>query len=125
MKKILIVEDEEEITDIITLVLQRAGYMVDSLTAFGEYQNKIYQFLPDLILLDLNLGGSDGADISRFVKAQPELKHIPVVLMSANMDIRQAMVQAQSDAFLSKPFDIADLIGTTESLLANKVSDMQ
>src|ERR1700733_4562693 len=109
MKKVLIIEDDTDIVDILTLILRKEGYTVGNLPEFSGYRSSIGRFSPDLILLDINLGTCNGKDICKFVKAHAELKHIPVILMSANLDLPQSRVEAGADAYLAKPFELAEL----------------
>jgi len=122
MKKVLIIEDNPDIVDILTLILEREGYTIGNLTEFTGYKNSIGVFSPDLILLDINLGTCSGKDICKFVKAHAELKHIPVILMSANMDLPQTKVEAGADAFLTKPFELTELTHAIRINLNNGIS---
>jgi DNA-binding response OmpR family regulator len=122
MKKVLIIEDDPDIVDILTLILEKEGYKVGNLPEFAGYKNSIGVFSPDLVLLDINLGAYNGKDICKFMKAQAELKHIPVILMSANMDLPQSKVEAGADAFLTKPFELAELTYAIRTGLNNGIS---
>ena len=110
MKKILIIEDEQDIVDIATLILEDEGYEVCSMTEFDGYEAKVEKPHAHLVLLDLNLGKYHGKDICKYIKAQDDLKQTAVVLMSANKDIATVKDEAGADAFISKPFDLDDFI---------------
>ena len=72
MAKILVVDDDESIVDSITLILEDAGYRVDSTLSGDEAYNKIKSFIPNLILLDILLSGVDGRDICKKLKKDTE-----------------------------------------------------
>ena len=110
MKRILIIEDEQDIVDIATIILEDEGYEVCSLTDFIEYERKVSDCQADLVLLDLNLGRYHGEDICKYIKGQDHLKQTAVVLMSANKDIQTVKEEAGADAYISKPFDLDHFI---------------
>jgi two-component system phosphate regulon response regulator PhoB len=110
MKRILIIEDEQDIVDIATIILEDEGYEVCSITDFIEYERKVSDCRADLILLDLNLGRYHGEDICKYIKGQDHLKQTAVVLMSANKDIQTVKETAGADAYISKPFNLDDFI---------------
>lgn len=110
MKRILIIEDEQDIVDITTLILEKEGYQVDSLNDFSNYEEKISSYDADLILLDLNLGIVNGKEICEYIKSQPHLKHKAVVLMSANFDVQKVKEEAGANSYLRKPFELSDFL---------------
>lgn len=110
MKKILIIEDEQDIVDIATIILEDEGYEVSSMTEFAGYEGKLRDSHADLVLLDLNLGRYHGKDICKYIKAQDNLKEMSVVLMSANRDIKAVKEESGADAYICKPFDLDDFI---------------
>ncbi|MFI5161366.1 MAG: response regulator transcription factor [Sphingobacteriales bacterium] len=110
MKKILIIEDDEDIVNLTVLLLEREGYEVHSFTRYQGYENAVNECNPNLVLLDLNLGGYHGKDICRYIKHQDHLKQIKVILMSANLDIEKVKDEVAADAFICKPFNIADFL---------------
>jgi len=117
MKKILIIEDEQDIVDIATLILEDEGYEVHSFTNFLGYENIVNNCHPDLVLLDLNLQGYHGKDICKYIKGTEHLKQTSVVLMSANRDIQAVKEEAGADAYICKPFDLNDFINTVKTYI--------
>jgi DNA-binding response OmpR family regulator len=110
-KKILVVDDEPDIRDIIMYVLESEGYQVCGLDNGAAVIDTVQQIQPDIVLLDVQLGDRDGRDICRELKAQPATQHIPVIMISANQSwptLREK--QCNPDDFLSKPFDLSELI---------------
>lgn len=117
MKKILIIEDEQDIVDIATMILEDEGYEVSSFTEYPGYEARVNSSRPDLVLLDLNLKGYQGKDICKYIKAHDHLKQTPVVLMSANRDIKTVKEESGADDYISKPFDLTDFISTIRANL--------
>jgi DNA-binding response OmpR family regulator len=120
MKKILIIEDEKDIVDIATMILEDEGYEVSSFTEFSDFETKVNDSCADLVLLDLNLNGYSGEQICRYIKGNAHLKQTSVVLMSANKNIREVKDEAGADGFICKPFDLADFIDTIKAHINKK-----
>lgn len=110
MKKILLIEDDQDIVDLTIMLLEREGYEVQSFTNFLGYESVVNEYCPDLVLLDLNLHGYHGKEICKYIKHQDDLKQIKVILMSANIDIEAVKEEVAADAFISKPFNIKDFL---------------
>jgi len=112
MKKILIIEDEADIIDIATMILEDEGYEVSSISEYPNFERRVAECNADLVLLDLNLKGYHGKDICKYIKSSASLKQTAVVLMSANRDIKAVKEESGADAYICKPFDLYDFIGT-------------
>jgi two-component system alkaline phosphatase synthesis response regulator PhoP len=119
MKRILIIEDEQDIVDIATMILEDEGYEVFSLSEFGNFKDQVQDSHADLVLLDLNLQGYHGRDICKYIKDTDNLKQTSVVLMSANRDIAAIKDEAGADGYISKPFDLVDFISTIKLHIAS------
>jgi CheY-like chemotaxis protein len=100
---LLIVEDHSGIVDALRLVLEDEGYHVE-VWAHEAMVHPLHEPLPDLILLDLLLGGMDGKTLCQHFKQAPATRHIPVILMSANKHIARIAAEVGADAWLLKPF---------------------
>jgi len=121
-EKILIVDDESGARAALEFLLQREGFEVrdapDGPTAIQECAT----FRPDLILLDIMMPGMDGFEVCRHIKATPETRLTPVVLitgLTATED-RIMGINSGADDFLSKPIDLNELLARTRSLLRLK-----
>ena len=109
-KKILVVDDEPDILEFLQAILEDEGYIV-STTEKGEYVEKLQDGgLPHLILLDVLLSGKDGRQIAKRLKSQEETKHIPIIMISAHPSAKASARAAGADDFLSKPFEIDELL---------------
>lgn len=109
MKKIFVVDDERSILEALEFMLIAEGYDVRT-TSKGSDLLKLNQNLPDVILLDLLLSGEDGRQICRKLKARDITRNIPIVMISAHPNASVSVKECGADDFLSKPFDIKDLL---------------
>ncbi|MBE9584338.1 response regulator transcription factor [Mucilaginibacter sp. JRF] len=116
-KKIMIADDDPGIVDAVEMLLEFEGYAVTS-TVEGSAVLALQDNLPDLLLLDIWMSGEDGRDICRSLKGDATKKHIPVIMISASKDIKDSAMQAGADDFLAKPFEMNDLLGKIEALIA-------
>lgn len=119
MQRILAVDDDRDILDILQLILEDKGYEVETLADGRHLFDKIKQYHPDLIILDIMLGNLDGRKLCQDVKASPETHDIPVILLSASHTIYGNFHKNGSpDDFIAKPFDIDALLNSVERQLA-------
>ncbi|WP_406824051.1 PleD family two-component system response regulator [Pedobacter sp. KACC 23697] len=119
VKKILIVDDDENIHDIIKLIFEEEHYYVKGILNGDDFEleETIADFLPDIILLDIFIGKHDGRNICNRLKNNPETAAVPVILLSAvNMDNLSCL----PDDTIEKPFDITDLHQKVKALLDKK-----
>src|SRR5437763_16683614 len=110
MAKILIVDDNPDVLQVMQLLLGSRGFEVDVPTNGEETFTKTEIFNPNLIFLDVHLAGMDGREISKQLKTTEETKHIPVILFSANIIHGNSLSESLADDFIAKPFDIHDLV---------------
>jgi sigma-B regulation protein RsbU (phosphoserine phosphatase) len=111
---ILIVDDERPIRELLTFVLQDAGYRTETAVNGAEALARIGERRPDLVISDLMMPVLGGADLCRRVKAVPASAALPFVLMSA---VRHDGT-AGADALLRKPFDLEVVEATVRRLLS-------
>lgn len=104
-KRILIVEDDQAIAEMLQLMLQGEGYEVE-MQMDGQVLQKMQESLPDLLLLDIRLSGADGRAICRQLKSQKRTSHLPIILISATQQTEDIAREAGAEAFLAKPFDM-------------------
>jgi DNA-binding response OmpR family regulator len=117
MKKVLIFEDELDILDMATMILEDEGYEVHGVSEYPGFENKVNACKADLVLLDLNLRGYRGEDICKYIKKSEALKQTPVILMSANRDVQAVKEEAGADGYISKPFDLTDFISLVKQFI--------
>lgn len=109
-KHILIAEDDPSISDVLTIILEDAGFTIYKPHSYDEIINQWQGQTFDLILLDLMLWGKSGADICRKIKAAHRSKDTPVLLISARHDAKNIAADAGADGIIQKPFDVDMLI---------------
>ena len=118
-KLILVVDDDESILEVVQIVLESEGYEVQTATNSSFLQQLATQpVLPDLILLDVLLSGEDGREISHQLKADTQLQHIPVIMLSAHSEASKMADIGGADAFLEKPFDVDVLLDTVQRYIS-------
>jgi putative two-component system response regulator len=121
-ERILIVDDESAARIALATLLRREGFEVRDVSEGAAALTECASFRPDLILLDIVMPGVDGFEVCRRIKATPETRLTPVVLitgLSATED-RIKGINAGADDFLSKPIDFNELLARTRSLLRLK-----
>lgn len=107
VKKLLIVEDDADILEILGVIFSIEGYQV-LLSESGSEIKDLEKLKPDLILLDIRLSpaGHEGEEICERIKGCPETEHIPVILLSAEANIRQICMNCRANSYVKKPFDV-------------------
>lgn len=110
MKRILVVDDDKDILNILKLVLNMNGFEVMVTPNGEEALAKSVSYSPQLVLMDVFLSGTDGRDICNILKNNPRTKDIPVVMFSAHSNMQDILEVCNADDFIAKPFDIAALV---------------
>jgi len=118
MAKILVIDNDKEILNVLDVMLSKHGFTVQSAFKWQETIDKIESFHPDIILMDVLLGRqTDGRDICEYIKTDTDSGHIPIILFSAISDISQTYPACQADDFISKPFDVQAMISKIQAYL--------
>jgi two-component system response regulator VicR len=120
-KRVLCIEDHEEMIELIRLILGRHGFEVQGAVGGREGLKAMLKDPPDLVLLDLMMPDMDGWEVYRQIRARDELKDIPVVAVTAKaqgIDRVLGLHIAGMDDFITKPFGPKDLIASVERVLA-------
>jgi DNA-binding response OmpR family regulator len=118
MKRILVVDDDEDILDILCYILKERGYEVAGLLRGDQIMDTLEQFKPGLVLMDVMLAGEDGREICREIKTRPDTHNVPVILISASHNLSQSLRQEGApDDFIAKPFDVDRLLQKVETHL--------
>ena len=117
--RILLVEDEESLLKLESILLTSKGYKVAGVMDGPAALEEIARSRPDLVILDIMLPGIDGFEVCRRIKEDPSTSAIRVIMLTAKknkQDMERGM-QAGADAYITKPFKSAFLIETIERLL--------
>jgi two-component system, OmpR family, response regulator VicR len=121
--RILCVEDEPEMIDLIHLILSRKGFEVSGASGGQDGIYKIRTEKPDLVLLDLMMPYMDGWEVYQQMKADETTKNIPVIVVTAkaqSIDKVLGLHIAKVDDYIAKPFSPKELIDSVERVLAKK-----
>ncbi len=120
--KILVVDDEKPIRDVLEDILTLQGYEVAQAKNGMEALDMMKKNAPDVMLLDINMPGLDGLEVTRRVKKDKSLQHIPLVIVSG-LDDMQARIEALklgANDYLLKPFHVEELKARVRSLVKVK-----
>ena len=125
VKRILCIEDEPEMIDLIKLILGRRGYEVLGATGGIEGARLVRELLPDLVLLDLMMPDMDGWEVYQQMKADLTTRNIPVIVVTAkaqNIDKVLGLHIAKVDDYIAKPFSPQELMESVEKILGPRSS---
>ena len=119
--RILIVEDEESLLKLESILLSSKGYNVIGFADGPAAIEEISRNLPDLVILDIMLPGMDGFEVCRRIRNDPASSKVPVIMLTArkNSQDMERGFQAGANAYITKPFKSAQLVGTIERILAS------
>lgn len=109
-QKIHIVEDDEDIRYIIAYILSEMGYQVNVSETIKDFSEQLLNYKPDLMLIDVMLPDGNGLDLCLELKKYPETNKIPIIVMSAHAAEEFVLQKACAEDFISKPFDLEDLV---------------
>jgi DNA-binding response OmpR family regulator len=118
-RKVLVVDDEPSIAKILRKQLEVAGFEVNVGIDGEDGLAKVREWKPELVLLDVMLPKLNGHEVCKTLKADPELKRIPVIMLTAKTQRQdQDLAQQQgADGFLTKPFQLSELLAKVKGLL--------
>lgn len=113
MSKILVVEDEKDIAEIIEMALLKSGHTVETAGDGVEALEKLSSFAPDVVVLDLMLPKMDGREFGARLNEMPSASSLPVIVITAHAKMKE-LLQSKSEfnvaAYLEKPFPISVLL---------------
>jgi CheY-like chemotaxis protein len=116
---VLVCDDEEVLRDLVRATLDDGTYSIVEAEDGDESLERARSLQPDLIILDMMMPGRTGLDVLRELRADPDLKQTPVVMLTARARAadRDAAAAAGADRYLAKPFSPLELISVVEDLL--------
>ncbi len=126
-KRVVYVEDELEMIDLVRLILGRHGYTVLGASGGREGLELVRKEIPDLVLLDLMMPDMDGWDVYHQIRSEERTRAIPVIVITAkaqDIDKILGLRVAKVEDYISKPFSPQDLIDRVEKVLANREGEV-
>ena len=123
MGRIILAEDEEISGTIATSALMNAGHAVGWLRDGSEVIDVIARRPPDLVILDCNMPGMSGVMVLREMRRRADLYDVPVLMLTARTSISDEQIArfAGANEYLTKPFDLVELVDKAEDLMSGKV----
>ncbi len=120
-KKVLILDDDLDILQICTIILQKKGFDVKTLNHSNDVWEQVKKYMPDVILMDNWIPGVGGIEATQSLKSDSELQNIPVIFFSANSNVIQLAKEAKADYYLQKPFDIKEMESIVQMAISHPV----
>jgi DNA-binding response OmpR family regulator len=118
-KKILILDDDKDILEVLSIILSESGYEIEALSSGETIFEAIKEFHPDLVLMDIMLQGMDGRIICKNIKNHPPTQKLPVILISASHNVSKLLLeQGAPNDFIAKPFELSSLLEKIKGHLA-------
>ena len=126
MSRILIVEDESAIAELLSMNLRHAGFEVTVAGDAEQAQAAVDQILPHLVILDWMLPGRSGHSLARQWRVAPRTRALPIIMLTARADEadKVAGLDAGADDYLSKPFSIDELLARIRALLRRRAPEV-
>lgn len=116
-KIILVCDDEEGILDVVEMMLDAEGFTVKTEIESAHVLDRIREYTPDLLIVDLWMPVMSGDEVIRKIRANETIKSLPIMVMSASRDGEGIAFEAGADQFISKPFDINAFVSKVDELI--------
>ena len=110
--QVLIIDDNEDILFMLKAMLQFNGYQVTVKDNADAVEDLAQELMPQLVIMDMLLSGTDGTEICRQLKQNNNIAHIPVLMISALPQAADKCLAAGADYFIGKPFEMSQLLET-------------
>jgi two-component system, OmpR family, response regulator VicR len=118
-RKILVIEDDMDIADLVKLVLETDDFVVETILDAERAYDTAKAFLPDAILLDLSMPKLDGWEVFKILRHDPNFKNVPIAILTAKSEGFDEMVGLHvmnADGYITKPFGKQELLDKTHEL---------
>lgn len=109
-KKVCVLEDDDDIREIISFLLESEHYEVFSYPTVKDFTIGVTTITPDIFILDIMLPDGNGIDVCKGIKSNDSYAAIPVIMMSANYTENDVQNNCKPEDFIRKPFDIGDFV---------------
>lgn len=114
---ILVVDDDPDISMMLKLMLEFKGYAVNTAERAEETHALLKDNKIDLVIMDMLLSGVNGTDICADIKKNEATRSVPVMMISAHPNARELCLEAGADDFISKPFDMQEILAKISQLI--------
>lgn len=120
---VAILDDEEDIVQLVSLHLSKAGFTVEGFVDVENFYNFIDSRIPDLIILDLMIPDTDGFEICKYLKKQDKFSSIPVIMLTAKSEETDKVLGLElgADDYVTKPFSPRELVARVKAVLRRRV----
>jgi len=128
MTKIMVVDDEPDLVEVVKLILESDGYQVVTALSGQEALDKIEREMPDLVLLDIIMPKMDGWEVHSRIKSNPQTHDIPVIMLTAKdqrIDKLIGLHVVRVDDYITKPFGRAELLERIRRVLQERHKAIQ
>ncbi|MCX7635904.1 MAG: response regulator, partial [Syntrophales bacterium] len=118
-KKIIVVDDEKDIADLVAFHLEKEGFTVTKASDGGKALEMIRRSKPDLVVLDLMLPGMPGLEICRVLRQKAETAQIPIIMLTAKGDQVDRIIGLElgADDYIVKPYELREVLARVRSVL--------
>lgn len=122
MRRVLVVDDDQDMRDLITLMLRRAGYAAFSVASPFLALDVATSEQFDLAVLDWSMPGMDGGQLCARMREDPDIPDTPIMILTAHADqeTRASAFAAGADEFMTKPFTLSELSTTVANLIGSR-----
>lgn len=125
IKRIIIVEDERDIADLVDHYLRKEGFHTEIIADGGRALERIRKSPPDLVVLDLMLPGMDGLEICRTLRSEEKFRSLPIIILTAKGGESDKVVGLElgADDYVTKPFSPRELVARVRALLRRRAAE--
>ena len=118
MQTILVIDDDPDIALMLKMMLEYRGYQVKIAPHADQAESILEKEDIQVIIMDMLLSGVNGTDICQQFKLNKTISHIPVIMISAHPNAKEICMEAGADDFISKPFDMNDIVSRINSIVS-------
>ena len=126
MKKILVVDDEKDLLDLVKRILTRGGFEVITASDGEEGLAKVYSEAPNLMILDINMPGMNGWEVCGKIRGDPLYKHLPIIMLTVRKKKEDQLkgLDLGGDEYITKPFYPKELLARVKTVLQRSSGKM-
>ncbi len=122
-KRILVIDNDQDILEAVETALEMENYSVETSPIVEDIFEMIRDKKPDLILIDYLLFGINGGELCHMIKSEPTTSHLPVIIFSGYPKVIQSLGTYESDAFISKPFELDHFMDVIRECLSKNTQE--